>query len=81
MGSNIPKKVDVRIIAATNRNLKALIREGTFRADLYYRLNIYPIHMPPLRDRIEDIPLLVENFIMKHSARIGKKITKISRYF
>jgi len=74
LGSSETMKVDVRIIAATNRNLEAEVRKGTFREDLWYRLNIFPITMPPLRARREDIPLLVHFFIDKISKRLGKSI-------
>ena len=70
--------VDVRIIAATNRHLEAMVKEGTFRDDLYYRLNVIPIILPPLRDRVDDIPLLVEHFIEKISAESGKPIRGIT---
>jgi transcriptional regulator with PAS, ATPase and Fis domain len=72
------KKVDGRVIAATNQDLETLIAEGKFRKDLYYRLNIIQISIPPLCDRLGDIPLLVESFIVKHSKRVNKKIDGIS---
>ncbi|HEX2882934.1 MAG TPA: sigma-54 dependent transcriptional regulator [Candidatus Limnocylindria bacterium] len=65
IGSNVPIKVDIRVIAATNRNLSEEVEDGKFREDLYYRLNVIHIHMPPLRDRKDDIPLLVEHFLTK----------------
>jgi len=72
LGSSRTIKVDARIIAATNRNLEEEVRQGRFRDDLWYRLNVFPITMPPLRDRIEDIPLLVEYYIQKIAKRMGK---------
>ena len=72
-------KVDVRIIAATNRNLDEEIRVGKFREDLFYRLNVFPITVPPLRQRKEDVPLLVSHFVQKYSARQNKTFNEISR--
>jgi two-component system, NtrC family, response regulator PilR len=73
-------KVDVRIIAATNRNLADKVKEGAFREDLYWRLNVIPIHLPALRERKEDIPLLARHFIQKYSREFGKDVTLISVY-
>jgi PAS domain S-box-containing protein len=70
---------DVRVIAATNRDLRAAIDAGTFRRDLFYRLNVFPIEMPSLRDRSEDIPLLVEYFIHRYASKMGKKILRIDK--
>jgi transcriptional regulator with PAS, ATPase and Fis domain len=78
LGSNTPVKADVRIITATNRNLEALVREGAFREDLFYRLNVVRINLPPLRSRKEDIPLLIDHFITKYSAQQGKDIVGMS---
>jgi len=77
LGSNRTIQVDLRLIVATNRDLEAMMNERTFRQDLYYRLNIFPIQVPPLRERPGDIPLLVNFFVNKHSKRIGKHIEKI----
>lgn len=78
LGNPKTMKVNVRVIAATNRNLKQAIEKKEFREDLYYRLNVFPIVCPPLRERKEDIPLLVKHFCQKHEGKIGKKISNIS---
>ena len=77
VGSSRTIKVDTRIIAATNRKLEEEIRKGNFREDLYYRLNVFPITMPPLRDRLDDIPFLVDFYVRKISKRMGKTIETI----
>src|SRR5262249_23525890 len=69
LGSTHTKKVNVRLVAATNRNLEKMIQNREFRSDLYYRLNVFPIHIPPLRERPEDIPLLVRYFTQKYARR------------
>jgi DNA-binding NtrC family response regulator len=74
VGGNHPVRADVRVIAATNRDLHAAMLAGTFRSDLFYRLNVFPIEVPPLRKRKEDIPLLVEHFIRLHAVRAGRTI-------
>ncbi len=78
VGETKTRTANVRVITATNQNLEDLIKSGKFRSDLYYRLNIISIEIPPLRDRKEDIPLLVEHFIAKHSASLNKQINGIS---
>jgi len=79
VGGNRVFPADVRIIAATNRDLSAAIAAGTFRADLFYRLNVFPIRMPPLRDRKEDIPMLIEYFVKRYAEKAGKQIRKIDK--
>jgi len=80
IGGSEDMKVDMRIISATNKDLEASVKEGTFREDLYYRLNVVPIHIPPLRERKEDIPLLTRHFIEKYSHEFNKDINMISNY-
>ncbi len=77
LGSTSPRKVDLRLITATNRDLVAMVRERTFRADLYYRLNVFPIHVPALRERREDIPALVRYFTQKFAQRLRRPIDTI----
>jgi formate hydrogenlyase transcriptional activator len=79
VGNSHPIPVDVRVLAATNRNLEKAVAAGTFRQDLFYRLNVFPIHVPSLRERAEDIPLLVEYLIERYATKAGKRIRKISR--
>jgi len=78
VGSNQTLKVDVRVVAATNKNLEAMVREGKFRDDLFYRLDVVPIHLPPLRERREDIPLLINAFIQEFAGQNRKRITGLS---
>src|SRR5271170_6549836 len=79
IGSNKPIQVDVRVLAATNRDLAADERAGDFRRDLYYRLNVFPVNVPALRERIEDIPLLAEYLVGRYAKKAGKRITSIDR--
>ena len=78
VGDNEDKRVDVRVIAATNRNLEKELETGSFREDLYYRLNVIRITLPPLREREEDIPLLIDHFRQRFAIEQGKTITKVS---
>jgi len=77
LGSARTKKVDVRLVAATNRDLEKMIEDREFRSDLYYRLNVFPIRIPPLRERPEDIPLLVRYFAQKYGRRMEKQIESV----
>ena len=79
VGGSGPLRADVRVVAATNRDLQAAIASGTFRSDLFYRLNVFPIEVPALRERQEDIPLLVEYFIDRYASKAGKKISGINK--
>ena len=79
VGGTAPVRVDVRVIAATNRDLQAAIEAGTFRSDLFYRLNVFPIAVPALRERADDIPLLVEYFIDRYARKAGKTIRRINK--
>jgi len=79
VGADRPRKVDVRIVSATNQNLAALVREGRFRRDLYYRLNVFPVRLPPLRDRSEDVVPLATRFLRHASRRLGREPAVISR--
>jgi transcriptional regulator with PAS, ATPase and Fis domain len=79
VGGNQAIRANVRVIAATNRDLKTAIEAGIFRSDLFYRLNVFPIEMPSLRERKEDIPLLVEYFIDRYAGKAGKKIRGINK--
>ena len=78
LGSNVTRSVDVRVIAATNVDLRAALEKGTFREDLYYRLNVVPINIPPLRERKEDIPFLALHFVKKLTKELGSPVKEIS---
>ncbi len=79
VGGSKPIQTDVRVLVATNRDLQSAIADGTFRSDLFYRLNVFPIELPPLRERRDDIPLLVEYFIDRYASKAGKKILAATR--
>ena len=80
LGARKPVRVNIRLVSATNRNMIEMVKQGQFREDLYYRLNVYPIMIPPLRDRKEDIPALVEHFITRFAAEEGRKVRGIDPY-
>lgn len=77
LGSTRTQQVDVRVVAATHRNLKQMVEEGTFRSDLYYRLHVFPLTVPALRDRREDVPAIVRHFVQKYSQRMNRNIQTI----
>jgi transcriptional regulator with GAF, ATPase, and Fis domain len=79
VGGAGPVRVNVRVIAATNRDLRAAVADGTFRADLFYRLNVFPVDVPPLRNRRSDVRLLVEYFTHRYAKRLGKQIRRVTR--
>src|SRR5205823_4575861 len=79
VGGTAEIAVDVRVITATNRDLDRQVAENTFREDLYYRLNVIPIHVPPLRERSEDVPLLVNHFLKKYAPAAGKSIVRVQQ--
>jgi transcriptional regulator with PAS, ATPase and Fis domain len=78
VGASAPRKVDVRVLAATNTDLEADVEAGRFRKDLYYRLNVFPIRLPPLRERAEDIPMLAEHFLRVYRERARRAVPSIS---
>ena len=78
LGSTVTRRVNVRVVAATHRSLEEMIQGKQFRSDLYYRLNVFPIYIPPLRERPEDIPLLVRYFVREFARRMNKTVAAIS---
>ena len=79
VGGTSTQRVEVRVVAATNRNLEKALRQGRFRSDLFYRLNVFPIELPPLRERRDDIPLLARHFVMRYASKLAKQVEKIPR--
>src|SRR5262249_4106547 len=77
LGSTLTTRVNVRVVAATSRDLPQMVRDGQFRSDLYYRLNVFPIRVPPLRERLEDIPLLVQHFVAQFARVMNKRIDSV----
>ena len=78
IGGTKPIPIDIRVICATNKNIEQMVEEGTFREDLYYRLNIIPIELPPLRKRKEDLPALIEYYIAYYNQKLGKSMRGVS---
>lgn len=78
VGDTRPRKIDVRVVAATHRDLEAHVQAGSFRQDLYYRLRVFPIRVPPLRERVDDIPALVAHFVAKHAEKLGKQVPGVT---
>jgi DNA-binding NtrC family response regulator len=78
IGDDRDTRVDVRLITATNRDLEKAVAAGVFRQDLYYRINVFPMHLPPLRERVDDVPLLAHHFLLKHRAKVGKRVEGFS---
>src|ERR1041384_3427813 len=78
LGSNVTRRIDVRVIAATNQDLRAALEQGAFREDLYYRLNVVPLNIPPLRDRRQDIPFLANPFVRKLAPDTGSRVDRIT---
>jgi DNA-binding NtrC family response regulator len=78
LGSNVTRHIDVRVVAATNQDLRAALEQGTFREDLYYRLNVVPMNIPPLRERKEDIPFLAQHFVTKLGPDTGNRVRDVT---
>jgi len=79
IGGTATISVDVRVLAAANRDLKAVVARGDFRADLYYRLNVVPIRLPPLRERLDDLPLLVDYLVQRYATKTGRRFNRVTK--